>query len=227
VATPRESRGRPEGWLVAAVALVFLMGTGVLGYLLVSSPYGRGSAAAPSLPAAGAASSNGPADASAGAPDGSATGTAAPDPRLAQVTDRLRGRGYRVDQVGSTNSTDCADNAYGGTQVFLAQHRCVGLRRALLEVYGQQSGSALVAISWVGMPDQSGAAQLKTQLDRPGSGNIIPLARGDSRYRSVVFNGIYYASSQQDLAVVSAEAATMAPGLTAAQLRNIAATSAS
>ncbi|HEX4357350.1 MAG TPA: hypothetical protein VH141_07520 [Pseudonocardia sp.] len=223
MATPRESRGRPEGWLVAAVALVFLMGTGVLGYLLVSSPYGRGSAAAPSLPTAGATPNNGPADASAG----SATGTAAPDPRLAQVTDLLRGRGYRVNQVGSTNSSDCADNAYGGTQVFLAQHRCVGLRRALLEVYGQQSGSALVAISWVGMPDQSGAAQLRTQLDRPGSGNIIPLARGDSRYRSVVFNGIYYASNQQDLAVVSAEAATMAPGLTAAQLRNIAATAAS
>lgn len=216
MATQRESRGRPEGWLVAAVALVFLMGTGVLGYLLVSSPYGRGSAAAPSLPAAGAPR--------AGAPDGTATGTATPDPRLAQVTDRLRGRGYRVNQVGSTSSTDCADNAYGGTQVFLAQHRCVGLRRALLEVYGQQNGSALLAISWVGMPDQSGAAQLKAQLDRPGSGNLIPLARGDSRYRSVVFNGIYYASSQQDLAVVSAEAAPMATGLTSAQLRNIAAT---
>lgn len=218
MATQRESRGRPEGWLVAAVALVFLMGTGVLGYLLVSTPYGRGSAAAPSIPTVGAPPAT---------PDGTATGTASPDPRLAEASDRLRGRGYRVNQVGSTSSADCADNAYGGTQVFLAQHRCTGLRRALLEVYGQQSGSALLAISWVAMPDQTSAAQLKTQLDRAGSGNVIPLARGDSRYRAVVFNGIYYASSQHDLAVVSAEAAPMATGLTSAQLRNIAATAAS
>jgi hypothetical protein len=82
-----------------------------------------------------------------------------------------------------------------------------------------------VAIAWIGMPDQAGAAALKAELDRPGSGNIAALSQGDARYRSVVFRGLYYGSARQDNAVVTAEAQSMNAGLTGAQLRSIAAAS--
>jgi hypothetical protein len=209
----RHESGRPEGWVVAAVALVFLLGTGVLGYLLVSSPRNPAPAAAtsPAGVAAGAAVPGGAADAPAA------------DRQLAAVTDRLRGIGYRVTSAGSTDDTDCAANAYGQSKAFLAAHRCAGLHRALLEVQGQRGGSALLALAWVGMPDETGAANLKAELDRPGSGNIVELSKDNARYRNVAFNGIYYASARQASTVVTAEAQPVAVGLTAAQLRNIAA----
>jgi hypothetical protein len=207
----RHDSGRPEGWVVAAVALVFLLGTGVLGYLLVSPPRDPAPAAA-SVPAVGTPSTG------AGAPTAGAT-----DPRAAGVTARLAGIGYRVTPAGSADDTDCAANAYGQSRAYLEAHRCVGLHRALLEIQGQRGGSALLALAWVGMPDETGAAGLKVELDRPGSGNIVELSRDDARYRNVAFNGIYYASARQAGTVVTAEAQPIAAGLTAAQLKNIAA----
>ncbi|HEV7789616.1 MAG TPA: hypothetical protein VGP05_11450 [Pseudonocardia sp.] len=202
----RHDSGRPEGWVVAAVALVFLLGTGVLGYLLVSPP-------------------RDPAPAAASTPAGGSPGAGAPaaDPRLDGVTARLRGVGYRVTTAGSADGTDCAANAYGQSRAYLGAHRCLGLHRALLEVQGQRGGSALLALAWVGMADETGAAGLKTELDRPGSGNIVELSKEDDRYRNVAFNGIYYASARQAATVVTAEAQPIAAGLTAAQLKNIAA----
>jgi hypothetical protein len=195
--------------VVAAVALVFLLGTGVLGYLLVSPPRDPAPAAA-STPAAGS-------------PGAGAPAAGAADPRLDGVSARLRGVGYRVTTAGSADGTDCAANAYGQSRAYLGAHRCVGLRRVLLEVQGQRGGSALLALAWVGMPDETGAAGLKAELDRPGSGNIVELSKDDERYRNVAFTGIYYASARQAATVVTAEAQPIAAGLTAAQLKNIAA----
>jgi hypothetical protein len=205
----RHDSGRPEGWVVAAVALVFLLGTGVLGYLLVSPPRDPAPAAA-STPAEGSPGTGAPA-------------AGAADPRLDGVSARLRGVGYRVTTAGSADGTDCAANAYGQSRAYLGAHRCVGLHRALLEVQGQRGGSALLALAWVGMPDETGAAGLKAELDRPGSGNIVELSKDDERYRNVAFTGIYYASARQAATVVTAEAQPIAAGLTAAQLKNIAA----
>jgi hypothetical protein len=150
-------------------------------------------------------------------------GASAANPRLTALTRRLRGMGYQVTQGTTEDDTDCAANAYGQTRAYLAAHRCVGLHRALLEVRGQRGATALVAIAWIGMPDQAGATALKAELDRPGSGNIAALSQDEARYRSVVFRGLYYASARQDKTVVGAEAQSMIPGLTGAQLRSIAA----
>jgi len=222
VAGLRRSQIRQRGWLVAAVAGVFLLSAGVLGYLMATGS-GHSPAVSPGSSSGSAAgSSSGTAGAVGAPPEGA---TSAVDPRLAAVVRRLRGTGYQVTQGTAEDDTDCAAKAYGQTQAYLAAHRCVGLHRALLEVRTPRGASGLVAIAWIGMPDQAGATALKGELDRPGSGNIAALSQDDARYRSVVFRGLYYASARQDTAVVTAEAQSMVPGLTGAQLRSIAAAS--
>ena len=218
VAGLRRSQIRQRGWLVAAVAGVFLLSAGVVGYLMATRPGHSPAVSSGSSPG----SSAGPSSGAAAPPEGA---TSAVDPQLAAVVRRLRGTGYQVTQGTTEDDTDCAANAYGQTGAYLAEHRCVGLHRALLEVRSPRGATALVAIAWIGMPDQAGATALKAELDRPGSGNIAALSKNDAHYRSVVFRGLYYASARQDKAVVTAEAQSMNPGLTGAQLRSIAAAS--
>ena len=199
--------------LVAAVALVFLMGAGVLGYLLASSPR---------APSSGHPSSGRPPAPVTAPPAAGAVGPTAADQRLSALTRKLEGAGYQVTPGVSRDDADCSANAYGQLRGYLGAHRCAGLHRAVVEVSGGRGGTALVALAWVGMPDQPAAVALKAELDRPGSGNLVALSRDDARYRSVVFNGIYYASARQDAIVVTAETQPLAAGLTGAQLKAIA-----
>jgi len=119
--------------------------------------------------------------------------TAAPDPPAGPgdrpaARPRLPGQpGGQHELLGLRGTTRTA-----ARRSFSPSTAVSGLRRALLEVYGQQSGSALVAISWVGMPDQSGAGPVEDAAGTgPAPATSSRSARGDSRYRSVVFNGIY------------------------------------
>jgi hypothetical protein len=145
------------------------------------------------------------------------------DPATAEVAQRLRAKGFQVTPGGSADDTDCATNSYGATRTYLTAHPCTALHRALLEVRAPNGGSALLAMARIAMPDATVADGLRTELDRPGSGNVIALSRADQSYRGVNFEGLYYASARNDTTVSTGEAEPMAAGLTAAQLKAIAA----
>ena len=164
----------------------------------------------------------------AGAP-GAAAGPGAAiiaDPASAEVARKLRAQGYRVSPGGSADDVDCAANSYGATQTYLQAHPCTTMHRALVEVRAPNGGTALVAVARITMAEAASADGLRTELDRPGSGNVIALSRADQSYRSVTFQGLYYSSLRRDTTVNTAEAEPMATGLTPAQLKAIAAAAA-
>lgn len=229
-----------RGWLVAAVALMFILSTGVLGLQLASPERPEASSAAGSAPAAPAtdpaanpgAPTPDPAPPAAPAPNPAAPPAANPAPPAAnpapaapnsagtapaaeRVVSRLRDRGFTTTERGSQEDQDCVANAYGGTQEFLRAHPCAGLSRSLLDVRTPDGGVAQVAVAWVHMPDAAGAAGLKAVLDRVGTGNLTPLGG------TAPFAGRYYASTVDGTTVVNAEARPLQGRLDPAALRAI------
>lgn len=216
-----------RGLLGGAVALAFLLSTGILGYQLATAPGGdvgvRGigpaqldrptPVAAPApAPAAPAPAAPGPAASGASVPG--APGSA---PLPSPVAAALLRDGFSATVWAGSDVPDCVANSYGQTQAYLRAHRCLGVRRALVHVNGAGPGEALVAVAWARMADPASAQGLKTVLDRPGSGNI------DSLNPSVPFTGQYYASRIDGTTAVNADVHPLVPGLTAAQLKKIAA----
>lgn len=62
------------------------------------------------------------------------------------------------------------------------------------------------------MPDVEQAADLKSLMDRGGTGNITGLSRPRGRYRTVRYTGDAYASSRDGATVVNAQAQPVARG---------------
>lgn len=192
-----------RGWLAAGVALALILSLGIVGFILATSPDAPSSAQLPGAEAPPPAAQAPPA---ASAPASGQVGT---------VVERLKQRGFQVTERGSRSDGDCAAASYSGTQSFLTAHPCAELQRALFEVRGARSGTALVAVCWVRMPDEESATALRAVVDRPGSGNITALERNN------LFTGVYYASSQRGVVVSNADARPLSPGLTEPELKAI------
>ena len=79
----------------------------------------------------------------------------------------------------------------------------------------------LVAIAWVDMPDVAQAIELKSLVDRHGTGNIKELSRERGRYRNVRFTGEHYVSRREDTTVVNAQAEPVGRGARAAELAEL------
>lgn len=213
-----------RGWLVAAVALAFILSTGILGFqlaVLPSSSTVPGTAVAVPGTAAPAPATVAPVAPPAPAPPVAPPrppGQAAPGSAAQLAADavgRLQARGFQASVRTSADDTDCVANSYGGTQGYLRAHPCTGLHRGLLDVHGGNGGSALVALAWVAMPEQSGAAGLKWLLDQPGSGNVTALDRNDA------FTGQFYASALNGPVAVNADAHPSSGGFDDATLHTI------
>ncbi|MFD0203710.1 MULTISPECIES: hypothetical protein [Saccharothrix] len=103
----------------------------------------------------------------------------------------------------------CAESSYGQVRDYLAAHPCTSLTRVLYDA-SDGTGTARVAVAWVTMPDSVQAAELKTLVDRHGTGNITELTKDGIR-----FTGLRYASRIDGNTIVLAQA-ERAPGSTLA-----------
>ncbi|HEY1973836.1 MAG TPA: hypothetical protein VGH89_38205 [Pseudonocardia sp.] len=206
-----------RGVLGAAVAVCFLLSTGILGFQLATSPpsapsVDQGAPPDAPTPVAGHTGSAGSSGGDQAAPAGQWAAQLAD-----QATQRLRQSGYQVTERDRAAGADCAADSYGQTKSYLAAHPCAGLQRLLFDVRGPGAARALVAVAWVRMPDPSGATGLKAVLDRSGSGNVNALDR------SVVFSGQYYASRIDGTSAGNADVHPMGDGFSSAALNKIAA----
>lgn len=124
--------------------------------------------------------------------------------RLDRTEATLSANGYggtlnlRFDQ-------SCAKNSYGQVHEFFISDSCNWLARAALTVNFSGHPVALVAISWVDMPNAAQANQYKHQVDAPGTGDVTELTRIEGPYKTVRYSGKYYVSGQYGTAVWNAE----------------------
>lgn len=162
----------------------------------------------------GALSGGAASGSSAAARPGVSAGTGAAAQRQLKVrTDRaVRGvlrvqrQGYRVTSRTSLDGADCAGHSYGTVRTFFRDRPCAGLARAVFEVRDRRRNVVLVAVSWVVMPDEAGAAAYRRLVDVDGTGNVTELSRERGRYRGVRFTGQPYASRRDDTSVVNVQA---------------------
>lgn len=94
--------------------------------------------------------------------------------------------------AGPSYHSDCAKNATGEVQQFLALHHCKQFATATRTVV-KAATTAHIAISWVEMPTSTIAGKYKARVDAPNTGNPPGV--------SLAFNGFCYASGQQGATV--------------------------
>ena len=119
---------------------------------------------------------------------------------------------------------DCASNSYGQVRQFFILHPCKWLVRAALTVNVTGHPVALVAISWVEMPNAVQANQYKHLVDAPTTGNVTELTRIEGPYKTVRYSGKYYTSGLYSTAVWNAEVQPISQ-LSASSAENILASS--
>ncbi|WP_156067350.1 hypothetical protein [Pseudonocardia halophobica] len=158
------------------------------------------------------------ADDGAQAQNGSHVGSS--DSSAAQT--RLVGQGVRVTATVTDDSADCVANSYGQIQDFFRGTPCAALHRAHFELRDQDGDAAVVAVSWVEMPDESSARALEQLLDSSGTGNVTELSRERGRYGTVRYTGDAYASRRDGHVVVNAQAEPVARGWSGPTLTSIA-----
>jgi len=135
---------------------------------------------------------------------------------------RIVRQGVRLSAKVTDDSADCVTNSYGQLQDFFRRSPCTALHRAYFELRDQQSDAAIVAVSWVEMPDESSAQALKQLMDTSGTGNVTELSREQGRYRTVRYTGDAYASRRDGPVVINAQAEPVARGWSGLALTSIA-----
>jgi hypothetical protein len=88
--------------------------------------------------------------------------------------------------------------------------------RGLFEVRSARA-TALVAVAWVDMPDETSARQYQQLVDRHGTGNITELST------QVPWTGEHYVSTRDDVTIVNAQAEPVGGTAAAAGLAQLAA----
>lgn len=163
-----------------------------------------------------------PAGEGPGAPSGSHVGSS----NSAAAQTRIVGQGVRVSATVTDDSADCVANSYGQIQDFFRATPCAALHRAHFDLRDQDGDAAVVAVSWVEMPDEASARALEQLLDTSGTGNVTELSRERGRYGTVRYTGDAYASRRDGAVVVNAQAEPVARGWSGPDLNTIAASAA-
>ena len=100
---------------------------------------------------------------------------------------------------------NCANNAYGQVRQFFLSDPCKWLGRVSLTLDVSGHAIALIAISWVDMPDVYQAKQYKHLVNASGTGNITELTRVEGPYQAVRYSGKNYVSGRYHTAVWNSE----------------------
>lgn len=119
---------------------------------------------------------------------------------------RLENDGLHVQQTSKDSASDCAAHSYGEVRTWFQHHPCTRIDRAWYEVCDEHDNKAVLSVAWVEMPDEDSAAELKTVVDTPGTGNATELSKDDGPYRDTSYSGYYYRSSRDGDTVRSVQA---------------------
>lgn len=176
-----------RGGAVLAVGVVVVIGVGGVS-ATVSASTGSGTSASANSPARGRVQVR--------------VGRA--ESQSAEV--RLLKQGFRIAGRETDDATDCVGHSYGTMPDYFRRQPCVALHRAFFEVRDAKGDIVLVAASWVQMPDDDSARELKTKLDTNGTGNLTELSRDKGKYKRVRFTGDAYASRLDGTVVTNAQA---------------------
>ena len=106
----------------------------------------------------------------------------------------LLAAGYNHIDYAIDFGSNCEAHSYGIVKTFFKTHPCKWLTRAYLAIHEENLGEAIVAMSWVGMPDVPSADKYKELVDEKGTGNVTELSREVGPYRAVKFDGGLYSS---------------------------------
>ena len=117
----------------------------------------------------------------------------------------LQSQGLHVDQSSHSSEDDCAAHSYGAVHDHFGDHPCKSARRAWYEVRDDNDNKAVVAATWVEMPDQAQAKDLQHVMDFD-TGNMNELSREDGPYTDTTFSGRYHRSRLDYDTVVSVQA---------------------
>lgn len=100
----------------------------------------------------------------------------------------------------------CTAHSFGQVRKCFLTDPCLGLQRSLIKLTDTNGRAIVVSVAWVQMPNSVSARHLTRLVDKPGTGNISPIA-GDATV-GVRFTGKHYASRRIGSKVVIAEAAS-------------------
>ena len=98
----------------------------------------------------------------------------------------------------------CTAHSFGQVRECFLTDPCLGLRRSLIKLSDEKGRGITVSVAWVRMPSSVSARHLQRLVDRPGTGNLSPIADEVG----VQFTGKHYSSRRTGSVVVIAEAAS-------------------
>lgn len=132
--------------------------------------------------------------------------------RIQRIRNRLERKNLDVEGEFQSDGAACTEHSYGQVNTFFLQQLCTALHRAQFEIKDRAGNVALVAISWVEMPDLESARAYKELVDTHGTGNVIELSREEGPYQTVRYTGYTYASRRNGTVVVNAQAEPVTRG---------------
>lgn len=119
--------------------------------------------------------------------------------------------GYRHIDFAVESDSNCEQHSYGQVEEFFKSNPCEWLTRAYLAIHDGSLGEVLVALSWVGMPNASSAAEYKKLVDTGGTGNITELSRDTGPYRAIKYDRKFYTSGLDGSSVYNVELQPVGP----------------
>jgi hypothetical protein len=103
----------------------------------------------------------------------------------------------------------CAIHSYGQVRQFFVNNPCESLNRELIAVIDDGGNTFLVSVSWVEMPGNGQAVELRKLADTYGTGNVSPIASNVLGLADVRYTGEFYDSRIDAELVVIAESAVL------------------
>ncbi|WP_050795789.1 collagen-like protein [Parafrankia sp. EUN1f] len=127
--------------------------------------------------------------------------------KIERIENRFRRNHLGAQSRFQADTDGCAAHSYGEVHIFFLKQPCSALSRAQFTITDGRGNIALVAVSWVEMPDLDSARAFQELVDdTQGTGNITELSREAGPYQAVAYSGDAYGSRRRGLVVTSAQA---------------------
>ncbi|HEX6346550.1 hypothetical protein [Umezawaea sp.] len=119
-----------------------------------------------------------------------------------------RRMGLREGKRAVRQDAECLVASHGEVREFFLHTPCTSLDRVLFTVLDGVGNSAVVSVAWVGFRTRREVSDFKSVIDRPGSGDIRPLAGSLLDVADIRFTGLNYGSDVKGKEITIAEAET-------------------
>lgn len=122
------------------------------------------------------------------------------------ASDSWEQKGIKYVERAAKSEASCVIASHGHVQEFLAKVPCRSLRRYIFAGVDVSGDTGVVSLVKVTMYDKAQASEFKDLLDRPATGDIIPLGADILKHAGISFTGMHYASKIDGSTVIAAEA---------------------